>query len=212
MLQLMKPLGNYIVPYDEAVAEAKKIMSDISMRQWKLGDLAKRIEPKYGEQTLTKFAKDIGLSPKTIYRYINVLEAWPEMSRPRDFSFSTACELATLPNKEAIVAGNPNITATQARKLREEIRKDQQEEKEEEIFPYQEPCTDCNTAEEQWQRSASNLFGDILSMQAYWEHLFGADWYKYKVPSSLIKLATDAKKELTKMVAVLMEHSRDTKN
>lgn len=57
--------------------------------------------------------------------------------------------------------------------------------------PIQEPCTDCETPEEFWQRSLSNLASDAISMRAFWTRQFG-EWKKFKVPSDLVTLAEQA--------------------
>jgi len=213
MLQLMKPLENYIVPYDEAVVEAKKIMLDISDKQWQLGDLANRLEPKYGERTLHKFANEIGMSVTTLQIRRAVARAWPESFRRRNISFGIAQSLIAHPDRFKIVDETPSLTVEEARKIARNNKNNLQtkieEREEEEIFPYQEPCTDCNTAVEQWQRSVSNMLGDILSFQSYWTHLFGEDWKNYPLPSSHFKLALEAKREFVSMVASLREHPHE---
>jgi len=212
MLKLVKETDNQIVPYDEGVVEGKKIMTEIEDRNWRLGDLANHVEPKYGENTLVRFAQDIGVPFNTLRNWRKIVKAWQEYDRPR--SFCIAADLVTLPNRAEIVRDNPNISSSAARKLAKEYRaaavKGEQEE--EEVFPYQEPCTNCNTAQEQWQRSLGNMLGDILSFRSYWTHLFGPEWEQYKIPSSHLKLAAQAKKEFISLVAGLKEHPRDEEN
>lgn len=55
----------------------------------------------------------------------------------------------------------------------------------------QEPCMDCNSEEERWQRSLSNLAGDAISMPAFWTREFGR-WDQFDVSSDLITLAEQA--------------------
>ena len=62
----------------------------------------------------------------------------------------------------------------------------------------EEPCTDCNTSAERWERSCSMMLGEMLSLRAYWNKEFGA-WDKFPVPSSLAKLARQAADELTQL-------------
>jgi hypothetical protein len=57
--------------------------------------------------------------------------------------------------------------------------------------PIQEPCTDCETPEQFWQRSLSNLAGDAISIRAFWTRQFGK-WEKFAVPSELVTLAKQA--------------------
>ena len=209
MLKLVKETDYLVVPYDEAVIEAKKIMSDIEDRQWRLGDLADRLEPKYGDQTLAKFAEAIGHKTDTVMTWRTTARAWPE--KTIRIGFAVARILNAFPNRQQIVHENPFLTVPQARKLAREARggKDSNEDV---VFPYQEPCTDCSTAQEQWQRSLSNMLGDILSFRSYWDHLFGPEWNKYKLPSSHLTLAAQAKRELISLVASLKEHPHDEEN
>jgi hypothetical protein len=211
VMQLAQAVKTNMIPYDEAVKMGKKIMSEIEDRRWQLGDLADALEPKHGQNTLAKFAQEIGINFNTLMACRSTVRAWSGISRPRQISFETARELMALPDREAIARDCPDLTPKQARQIRK-LRKAEKNNEEETIFPYQEPCTDCNTAEEQWQRSVANLLGDILTMRAYWDRLFGDDWKAYKIPSSHIKLAVDAKREINQMVAILKEHTRDEKN
>ena len=68
--------------------------------------------------------------------------------------------------------------------------------------PIQETCADCNTQEEHWERSLSNLPGDAISMRSYWSREFGK-WEKFKVSSSLVTLAKQAAAAWTKLAADL---------
>ena len=45
--------------YLAAVQEGKAIVADVSGKQWALGDLALKVEKKYGEKRLEQFAEDI---------------------------------------------------------------------------------------------------------------------------------------------------------
>lgn len=59
-------------------------------------------------------------------------------------------------------------------------------------------CDGCTTDEERWQRSAANLFGEILSMRAYWKKEFGA-WEKFRSSSAIATLAKQSVEELTQI-------------
>ncbi len=74
--------------------------------------------------------------------------------------------------------------------------------------PIQEPCTDCSTAEEFWQRSLGNLAGDAISIRAFWTRQFG-EWEKFETPSSLVTLAKQAAEVWTKLAADLSRRSRN---
>jgi len=211
MLKLVKEIGDQEIPYDDAVTEGKQIIKDMENRCWRLGDLADRVEWKYGDQTLKKFAEQIGVNPRTLLGCRTVARAWPEINRRRFISFEVAKALMAQPDREEIVQNNPGLKIKEARQIAKE-RRGAGSEDEEEVFPYQEPCADCNTAQEQWQRSLGNMLGDILSFRSYWDHLFGPEWNQYKIPSSHLTLATQAKKEFISLVASLKEHAHDKEN
>ena len=215
MLKLVQEITDQMVPYDKAVIEGKKIISEIEGHQWALADLANCVEPKYGDATLKKLGEDIGINFHTLERLRSVARAWPENRRRRLNSFAVHQDLMAHPNRHQMLLDNPNLTTRQARKLSTEHRTSVTKEdvaNEEVVFPYQEECTDCNTAQEQWQRSLGNMLGDILSFRSYWDHLFGPEWNKYELPSSHLTLAAQAKKEFTSLVASLKEHPHDEEN
>jgi hypothetical protein len=57
---------------------------------------------------------------------------------------------------------------------------------------------DAVTAEQRWQWSAANLFGDVVAAAAFWRREFG-DWQKFRPPTELIALmdqAADAMQQL----------------
>jgi hypothetical protein len=210
MLQLVRyDTEQNIVPYDTAVIEGKKIISEIDDKQWVLGDLADRIEPRYGDKTLLRFSEELGITYPALASYRAVARAWPEHF-PRG-KYSVARALMKVPDRREIVLKSPNLTYQQALSLAMELRCEDKE-KEEVLFPYEDSCIDCSSAEEQWHRSLDNLLGDLLSRFAYWDHMFGPEWRHYKISSLSLKAAVKAKKEFIKLVASLKEHEREKKN
>ena len=118
------------IPYDQAVAEGKKILADAERGQWRLGELAHNVEKGYGERKLAKFAEAIGVAPCTLLRYRDVYRAWKDICAPgRESipSYAVLRELAAHPNHEQIIRDNPKITKREAYELR---RKYQGKEKE----------------------------------------------------------------------------------
>jgi Protein of unknown function (DUF3102) len=77
-----------------------------------------------------------------------------------------------------------------------------------EIDPIQEPCDDCETEQDFWQRSLSNLAGDAISMPAFWKRQFGAGWKKFKVTSDLVTLAKQAAEAWNELANELVERSQ----
>ena len=68
------------IPWDEAVKEGlalKKEKDGTDRRiQLRWGEIAARVERKYKERSLAKFAKEIGVAYCTLSRYQKVWEAW----------------------------------------------------------------------------------------------------------------------------------------
>ena len=58
------------------------------MSQWFIGELATGIEKKYGEDSLGKYAREIGVNPKSLAEYRRVVKKWPRYKRLRYMSFS----------------------------------------------------------------------------------------------------------------------------
>lgn len=54
-----------------------------------------------------------------------------------------------------------------------------------------EPCADCTTDQERWQRSVMNMAGEAVSLPAYWSQQFG-DWKTFPITTDLITLARQA--------------------
>jgi hypothetical protein len=111
--------------YDAAVAEGKKILANMQAAerdQLRLGELAAKVKTKYDDQTLLKFAKELGIANCTLERYRNVYRAWQGKLAPGPISVSYAVlrELQTHPERERIIRERPDLTKREAR---EEMRK-----------------------------------------------------------------------------------------
>jgi hypothetical protein len=72
---------------------------------------------------------------------------------------------------------------------------------------FDEPCTDCNTQQEQWHRSVSNMPGEAISLSAYWTQQFGNDWQKFEVASDVLTLAKQAAEVWNEIVEGMIEHN-----
>lgn len=55
--------------YEDFVSAGQALVETIDRHRWELGDLADKIAKSYGEDTLGKFAGDIGVGKKTLYAY-----------------------------------------------------------------------------------------------------------------------------------------------
>lgn len=130
--------SEFVINYDEAVSEARQIIATIESNEMKLGELADRLEPRYGEQTLKKFAQEIGIAVCTLERRRSVYRAWKDIPAPAPISFSVAQELAAHPERARLITEQPNLTKGQARKLTRAWRKKDQEEKASDVWELKE--------------------------------------------------------------------------
>jgi hypothetical protein len=129
------------IPYDKAVREGQGIVLEIEAAergQLRLGELAHKLEKKYGDRTLAKFAAEIGIAKCTLDRYQTVYRAWEEKLAPGPISTSYAVlrELQTHPDRAQIIRKNPNLTKREAldmiRELKGNAKEKQQAEQEDE--------------------------------------------------------------------------------
>src|SRR6516225_10279736 len=107
------PRQRNTINYDAAVREGQQIVAKMERVQWRrLCELADGIEPRYGEQTLARFAADIGVVPCTFERRMSVYQAWKSAPGPESYPpcFAVARELQSHPDRFAIIKNNPNIT------------------------------------------------------------------------------------------------------
>jgi hypothetical protein len=113
---------NYGVNYDKAVTEAKIILKRADDGWWRLGELARKVEPRYGDRTVAKFAEAIGFAACTLKRYLSVYAAWEgQIEAPGPFStysYAVLRELQGLDNRLEIVRENPNLTKAEAVEIR----------------------------------------------------------------------------------------------
>jgi hypothetical protein len=113
-----------VIPYESAVLEGKEIVLEIeavtARGHLRLGELAHKVEIKYGDRTLAKFAEDISVATCTLARHRDVYRAYPNICAPgrKCFpSYAALRELAAHPDREEIVAKDPNITKREAHRL-----------------------------------------------------------------------------------------------
>jgi hypothetical protein len=112
--------------YETAVEEGKAVVAAINGKQWALGDLADKIETKYGENRLEQFAEDISFegAVSTLKRCRDVCRAFPkERVRPR--FFAVAQILAPHPDRFAIVERDPDMSKDKALVITRQWREDE---------------------------------------------------------------------------------------
>jgi hypothetical protein len=117
--------------YEKAVKEARAIIGLVEKDLWRLAQIAYELEPKYGEQTLARFADDIGLSFSTIRYYRLTYERFGQDQNVGRPPFWTAKELLSVPYAARIIEQYPDITRQEARTFAKEYRELSEEEKEE---------------------------------------------------------------------------------
>jgi hypothetical protein len=115
--------------FEDACVEGKRLVEEMNAKddsvQWRLGELADLIEPKYGAKTLSKFAHRIGRAPCTVKRYRTVYRAWkdflPKNAPGLRFPYSVARELAGIvdrESRESLIERMPTMTKSQAATFR----------------------------------------------------------------------------------------------
>src|SRR5262245_19890963 len=77
-----------VIEFDEAVVEGKKLVKELHSNENKLGELADRLEPKYGDKTLDRFAKEIGVNAGTLKRWRSTYRKWKGIEAPEPVSAS----------------------------------------------------------------------------------------------------------------------------
>ena len=123
-----EPTPTDLVPFNDAVKEAKAIvakMADEERRgQLRLGALADKLDPVYGDRTIAKFAKAIGLAACTLRRYREVFREWDGAGKcaPGRISYAVMRELKDHPKRAELVSDNPRMTKAEARDLMREHR------------------------------------------------------------------------------------------
>jgi hypothetical protein len=109
------------IPFDDAVREGKEIVArleDIEREShWRLGELADKLEPKYNDRTLAKFAEAIGIAACTLERHRSVYRKWKAIPAARPVSYAVLRALQDHPDRATIVEKQPNLTEREARKL-----------------------------------------------------------------------------------------------
>jgi hypothetical protein len=125
-----KAASNYRIPFDEAVADCKKIIEAMANHQIRLGELQMRLgeladrvdETKYRNRTLAELAKAIGYELCTLKRHLSVYRAWGEGAGKKapGLSYAVKRALQNHPEREEIVKKNPKIPKREAQKLMSE--------------------------------------------------------------------------------------------
>ena len=146
------------IPYDKAVREGQAILAkidDAERGQLRLGELAHKLEKKYGDRTLAKFAAEIGVAKCTLDRYQTVYRAWEGKLAPGPISTSYAVlrELQTHPDRAQIIRKNPNLTKREAHERMRELKGTAKDERERE-----------QEQEDEWLKHDRKWFKDLVAI------------------------------------------------
>jgi hypothetical protein len=107
------------VDWNEAVTEGRAIVARADQDQMRLGELADQVDKAYGENSLAKFGKEIGVAACTLKRRRSVYRAYKGIGAPVPLSqpFSVLQELAVHPQRDKIIVERPQLTKREARDL-----------------------------------------------------------------------------------------------
>jgi hypothetical protein len=78
------------IKYEHAVREGVTMLRQEERNQWRWGEIAHCLEPKYGDSTLERFADEVGINYQTLLNYQAMWRAWSDTDITRHrviFSF-----------------------------------------------------------------------------------------------------------------------------
>jgi hypothetical protein len=120
--------------YEALVKKAIDALAQKSGAQWIIAECAAKIEKKYGESTLERFANEINLDYSTIRYYRITFQAWQDIPQNVGWpTFWTAKELNRHPDRFQIISEKPDITKLEARQIMVEYDHRREQEDEEEL-------------------------------------------------------------------------------
>jgi len=101
-----------LITYEDAVNR----LQQLARTNWEVGEIADRVEPKYGEQTLQKLADESLMDYATLRRCRDVFRAWPESAkRFADLPWSIHMIFAAQPDRVELIR-QKEWTAGEARR------------------------------------------------------------------------------------------------
>jgi hypothetical protein len=115
-----------LISWDEAVEEGMRLVENLEANQMRIGEIADRIDPKYGERTLSQYAQVLKKSVNTLQNYRSVYRTWHEDSKVKHVQkFSVAKALVKHPNRVTIVEERPGITEREAQLATKKFKEEQ---------------------------------------------------------------------------------------
>lgn len=105
------------IPFEDGVREGKDILERERQGSLRLGEIADKLERKYADRTLAKFAREIGLAPCTVERHLSVYRAWKEKPALGPVLYGVLRALQDHPDRASIIEENPKLTQKEAQKM-----------------------------------------------------------------------------------------------
>lgn len=98
--------------WQELVDEGRRIESG---RNWALGDLALEVQTAYGEQTLERFADEVGVPYESLRDYRFVASRYESALRNAHLAWSVYKTFAPLDDRHDVIGSRPQWTVAAAR-------------------------------------------------------------------------------------------------
>lgn len=139
-------------------------------------------------------------------------KSWEEVLRKRcDLSTGRASELMQIADGRKSLSGLREEKAKSMKRLRSQRGEHQDEENQEVIEDFTQPCPDCDTPQDFWRRALMNAAGDALAVTATqtWQRNYG-DWRGFEGTSELVTLAEQASEAWSEAAKILrrMTHAQ----
>jgi hypothetical protein len=122
------------ITWEDAVAEGKRLVAEANQmiatadrNDWRLAELIDRVVTKYNENSLAKFAHDIGMAACTAKRRRTTYRNWKEILKGDpglrlSLSYAVARELEKHPDRARLIKKYPEMTKRKAADLMKEYR------------------------------------------------------------------------------------------
>jgi hypothetical protein len=101
--------------WKDAVREGREILAREREDKLRLGEIADKLEPKYDDRTLAKFAAALGISKSTLNHYRTTYRAWkivPPGAKSTPYAVLEA--LATVEDRVAVITAEPKMSKRRA--------------------------------------------------------------------------------------------------
>jgi hypothetical protein len=115
-----------LIFWDEAVEEGKRLIGDLEANQMRIGEVDDKLEPKYDDSTLARYAQIMETNVNTLQNYRSVYRTWHEDPKVKTFpKFSIAKALVRHPDRAKKVEERPNITEREAKEETKKFKGEQ---------------------------------------------------------------------------------------